>query len=264
MRPLGVTKPNHMFINEFETKVNQAKSLDFGIIFSESIELFKKVWLQGLVTLLLTVVIIIPFYLIIYIPLIALSINPEMIHANDSVNPLFIIGMVLFFMCFGTVASAVSIGMRSAFYRICKLKDSGALVSDDYFYYFKKPYFMKLIVLSVVIMLISILATLLFVLPLFYAIIPLSFINVVFAFNPDQSVSDIIKASFKLGTKKWLIAFGLMVVCGFLAEIIGVMMCFIGVFVTVSFAYIPLYIIYKEVIGFENSEDETVSIETLA
>ncbi|WP_299777295.1 hypothetical protein [uncultured Formosa sp.] len=186
-----------------------------------------------------------------------------MINQNEQVNILFILGMVLFLICFGIVASVVSLGMKSAFYRICKQKDFEDSTRDDYFYYFKKQYLGKLILLSVIVMGISIVATLVFVLPLIYVMIPLSFVNVVFAFNPERSVSDILKASFKIGHKKWLLSFALLIVCGFLAEIVGFVMCCVGLLVTVSFTYIPLYIIYKEIIGFENSEDETVSVETL-
>ncbi|WP_159021699.1 hypothetical protein [Formosa sp. L2A11] len=252
-----------MFINEFEEKVNNAKELDFGTIFGQSMALFKKVWLQGLIILLLTMLIIIPFYLIIYVPFLAFGIVPEMIRGNENVSFGFIFGVLLFFICFGIIASVVSLSFKSAFYRICKQKDYGETTKDDYFFYFKKQYLGKLIVLSVIVMGISIAASLLFLLPLFYVIIPLSFVNLVFAFNPERSVSEILKLSFKIGHKKWLLSFGLLIVSGFLAEMIGFLMCCVGLLATLSFTYIPLYIIYKEVIGFENSEDQTVSAQTL-
>lgn len=258
----SITKPIEMFLSEFEQKVNHAKQLDFGIIFSESIELFKKVWLQGLITVLLNIVAIIPFYCIIYVPLLAFDIDPEFINNNEDVNLTFIILIALFFIAFAIIASAINMGFMSAFYRICKQKNFGEIVKDDYFYYFKKPYFLKLIQLSLMVTGISMLATLLCVLPLIYVLVPLSFISVVFAFNPDQSVTNIVKASFKLGNKKWLITFGLLIICGLLAEIVGMLMCFIGLFVTAMFAYIPIYVIYKEVIGVENIEPESVSVET--
>ncbi|MDW5287527.1 hypothetical protein [Formosa sp. PL04] len=251
-----------MFLSEFEQKVNHAKQLDFGIIFSQSIDLFKKVWVQGLITILLSIVAIIPIYCIIYIPLLAFGIDPEFISNSESVNVIFLILTGVFFFVFAIIASAISMGLMSAFYRICKQKDFEEIVKDDYFYYFKKAYFLKLIKLALVVLLISIVAAFLCVIPLFYAFVPLSFITVIFAFNPDQSVTDIVKASFKLGNKKWLITFGLFVICGFLAQIVGMLMCFIGLFATASFTYIPLYIIYKEVIGVENSEDQSVFIET--
>ncbi|MHA7941963.1 hypothetical protein ACJOV8_002705 [Formosa sp. 3Alg 14/1] len=251
-----------MFLSEFEQKVNRAKTLDFGALFSEAIELFKKVWVQGLITILISIVAILPLYCIVYIPLLMLGVEPELIGQNEDVYVSFLIFIGLFFIVFGIVASAVSIALMSAFYRICKQKDLGVSLKDDYFYYFKKAYFMKLIKLAIVSLAISVLASLLFLFPLIYVIVPISFFTVVFAFNPEARVTDIVKASFKLGHKKWLITFGLMLVCGFLAEIVGMLLCFVGLFATLSFAYLPLYIIYKEVIGFENSEEESVFIET--
>ncbi|MFB9053506.1 hypothetical protein ACFFVB_10495 [Formosa undariae] len=252
-----------MFLSEFGQKVNQAKTLDFGAIFSQSIELFKKVWLQGLITILISIAAILPLYCIVYIPLLMIGVDPDIIGQNEELNVSFLILIGLFFIAFAIVASSFGIALMSAFYRICKQKDLGESVKDDYFYYFKKAYFLKLMKLSIVGIAISVLASLLFLLPLFYVMVPISFLTVIFAFNPEARVTDIVKASFKLGNKKWLITFGLMLVCGFLAEIVGMMLCFVGLFATVSFAYLPLYIIYKEVIGFENSEEEeSVFIET--
>ena len=61
----------------------------------------------------------------------------------------------------------------------------------------------------------------------------------------------IVKASFKLGNKKWLLTFGLLFVSGLLAEIVGLLMCGIGILFTVAFVYHPTYLIYKDVIGFD-------------
>ena len=32
-------------------------------------------------------------------------------------------------------------------------------------------------------------------------------------------------------------------------------MCFVGIYVTASFSYLPQYFIYKDVIGFEDEDD---------
>ena len=55
-------------------KVEHAKDLDFGDVFNKSIELFKKVWVQGLVTMLLTMLLMLPLYLVMYLPLIAMDV----------------------------------------------------------------------------------------------------------------------------------------------------------------------------------------------
>ena len=86
--------------------------------------------------------------------------------------------------------------------------------------------------------------------------VPLQLVVVIFAFNPDLSVSEIIKASFKLGHKYWFVIFGLMFISGFLAQL-GMFLCFVGIFFfTFSFIYIPLYYVYKDSIGFEDNDQE--------
>ena len=107
---------------------------------------------------------------------------------------------------------------------------------------------------------ISLLAMLLCVLPIIYVMVPIALMNVVFAFNPELSVTNIVKASFELGNKKWLLTFGLIFVSGLLAGIVGMLMCFIGIYITASFSYLPAYFIYKDSVGFENSE-QTNKIE---
>ena len=253
-------------MNTLETllnKIESAKALDFGDIFNKSIELFKKVWLQGLVTLLLTIALMIPFYIIMYLPLIAMGVlDPESFQQGGEPNMAILIPFYLFMLVFSFFAMIIGFGLKSAFYRICKSKDLNETSSDDYFYFFKKPYLGKTIKLAAMTFGISLIATLLCVLPIFYVMVPVALINVIYAFNPDMEASDIVKVGFKLGNKKWLITFGLMFVAGFLAQIVGMVMCFIGVIVTASFAAIPLYYIYKESIGLneQNVIDEIGTI----
>ncbi|WP_274473931.1 hypothetical protein [Mangrovimonas aestuarii] len=241
---------------KLEQLIESAPKLDFGDIFNASIDLFKKIWLQGLITLLITMALMIPFYLIIYFPLIAMGIiNPEALDNGDSASAFLMVPFVVFAILFGAIAATIAFTLKAAFFRICKNKDLGIEEADDYFYYFKKPYFVKAIKLGLATVGISLLATMLCVLPIIYVAVPIAFINVVFAYNPDLSVSEIIKLSFKLGNKKWLLTFGLMIVTGLLAEFVGILLCGIGVLVTASFAYLPVYLIYKKVIGFEDKDD---------
>ena len=82
-----------------------------------------------------------------------------------------------------------------------------------------------------------------------------------FAFNPELSVGDIVKASFKLGHKKWLLAFGLILVSLLLAQIVGMLLCGIGTLFTAAFVYHPTYLIYKEVIGFGSGDGVNILVE---
>ncbi|UKM64853.1 hypothetical protein GSB9_01411 [Flavobacteriaceae bacterium GSB9] len=233
-------------------KVENAKALEFGDIFNRSIELFKKVWLQGLVMLLLTMVLMIPFYIIMYAPLIAMGVlDPEAMQQGGQPDVAMLIPFYILMVVFMFFAMVIAFALKSAFYRICKFKDFNEATSDDYFYFFKKPYLGKTIKLSAITFGISLLAMLLCVLPIIYIMVPVALINVIYAFNPDMEASDIVKLGFKLGNKKWLITFGLMLVAGLLAQIVGMIMCFVGVFVTAAFAYLPQYFIYKDVIGFK-------------
>lgn len=257
-----------MKVIEIQSRIQNAKDLDFGTVFSQSIELFKKIWVQGLVTVLLNMVLAIPVFMVVYIPLIFMGFfeaygsnyDPYDPYSQPDLSPVMFIGIALVYIFLIIAMSTIGFGLKAAFYRICKLKDLDQMGREDYFYFFKKPYLTKTIKLGLAFSGISILATLLCFLPLIYVIVPLSFMVIVYAFNPDLSVSEIVKLGFDLGNKKWLIAFGLMFVSGWLAGIVGMLMCFIGIYVTSSFSYLPHYFIYKDVIGFDD-EDETKQLD---
>ena len=255
-----------MLFSELQARINIAKALDFGTIFNQSIELFKLVWVQGLIVVLLTMGLMIPFYIIFIVPLMAMGVmDPDSLQQGQDSNFMMMIVYNVMQLVLGFIASVIGFGFKAAFYRICKNNDLGLVDSDDYFYFFKKPYLGKVIKLAAISFGIAILAMLLCGLPLIYAVVPLSFINIIFAFNPELSESNIVKASFDIGNKKWLLTFGLMVVAGLLAGIVGLVMCIVGIFVTSSFSYIPLYFIYKESIGFDNDDEiqEIGKIENL-
>ena len=253
-------------ITSLSNKIDNAKALDFGTIFSQSVELFKKVWVQGLVMLLLTMILMVPFYIIMYLPMLGMGlIDPESFQNMENIQdftPLLMLPFAIFVLLMSFFAMVIGFGMKASFFRICKLKDLEEMGTDDYFYYLKKPYLGKVIKLSLATFGITIAATLLCVLPVFYVMVPVALMNVIFAFNPDLSTSEIIKAGFILGNKKWLLTFGLMIVSGFLAGIVGLLMCCIGIYVTSSFSYLPVYFIYKDSIGFDDKSDKNASKES--
>lgn len=263
-----------MNITEIQSRIQNAKALDFGTIFNQSIELFKKVWVQGLVTLLLNMILAIPVIMVVYIPLIILGLADIYSGVNTydsydtyaepsfSVIMILVMGLVYIFMI--AAMSTIALGLKAAFYRICKLKDLEQMGKEDYFYFFKKPYLGKTIKLGLAFSGITVLAAMLCFVPLIYAFVPLSFIIVVYAFNPDLSISEIIKLAFELGNKKWLISFGLMFISGFLAGIIGFLMCGFGIYVTASFSYLPVYFVYKDVVGFDDESEQMRRIEQLS
>ncbi|MEY8848115.1 hypothetical protein AB9K26_04835 [Psychroserpens sp. XS_ASV72] len=242
-------------MSEIQQKIQHAIALDFGEIFNESIELFKKSWVQGLIIVLLTFALSIPFIAVIYIPMIAFGIlgesNPNVF---EDVAPLIMIVFFVIFILMMLFLIVISLGLKAAFFRILYKFDMNTNEKEDYFFFLRRPYLMKTINLSLAYLGITLLAAILCYLPLFYVLVPLNLLLVVYAFNPDLTVSNLVKLSFELGNKKWLITFGLIFVCSFLAQIVGFLMCGVGILVTASFVSIPLYFIYKKVIGFEPPE----------
>ncbi|GAA3510045.1 hypothetical protein GCM10022393_23880 [Aquimarina addita] len=252
---------NNTDANQLFKKIENSKAVDFGDIFTKSIELFKKVWVQGFVHLLITFAAAIPLLLIIYIPLFAMlgmeGLENDFDGSPHPIEELSIGFLILFVL----LVIVVMIGMMmlqfavtAHFYRVCYQVDMEEPGNSGYFMFFNKQYFVKTFVLSISMVGISLLAILLCVFPLYYVMVPMQLLWVIFAFNPDLSASDLIKASFKYGNKIWLIAFGLIFISSMLAQFAGLILCYVGLFFTASFARIPVYFLYKDGLGFE-SED---------
>lgn len=136
-----------------------------------------------------------------------------------------------------------------------KMDFNESVTTSDFFYFLKGKYLSKTFALMLVSILIAIPSALLCYVPLIYVIVPMSFFVIMFAFNPELSVGDIVKVSFKLGNKKWLLAFGLMIISSLVAQIVGLVLCGIGVLFTSAFVYHPVYLIYKDVIGFDDDTE---------
>ncbi len=247
----------YMELSSFLSKVQQAKELDFGDIFGKSIDLFKKTWGQGFLNLLFAMMFIIPLVIIIYIPIISYAVAQD----GSSIDPdEFPLGIILSTVGFALVAivllGAFIMALKAGFYYVVrKIDEDEEVTFKDHFVFFKAKYLKKTFVLSLISAGIGVLAYILCFLPIIYVMVPLSLTALIFTFNTNLSSSEIIKASFSLGNKKWLIIFGLLFVSGIMAELIGLLLCGIGIFFTISFVYLPVYIVYKEVIGFEDDDE---------
>ncbi len=91
-----------MFFKELQQRIDTANELDFGQIFNDSIELFKKVWLQGLLITLLSIAFTIPFVVIIYVPLLIFGIadanNPNQFDSLAPIALLFVFWLICFLL----------------------------------------------------------------------------------------------------------------------------------------------------------------------
>jgi len=238
-----------MNFKEIASRIVESDSLDFGSIFSKSIELFKQVWVQGFVIVLLTFVIMIPFYILMYIPLIIAGVtDPEMLRSEE-ISPEVIIPMAVIMPIVFLGIMAVGLMLNAAFLRICKIKDLNLSESDNYFHYFKKEYVSKTVILALMALGLMLLGVLACGIGVFYMVVPISLFPAFLAFDKELSAKEILKSSFSLGNKNWLVIFGLIIVMGIIAEL-GVLLCFVGILFTAMLAKIPVYYMYKDAIGF--------------
>lgn len=237
-----------MNFTNLSERIKQSPPVEFGTVFNNSVELFKKVWLQGFLTLVLTFVSILPFYLLIYLPMIAMGISDPDVFEQQEIPPAFAGLMSLIAPIFSVGAMTVGICLNAAFLRICRKYDLNEMGRDDYFYYFKKQYLIKALILSLILLGLSLLGILTCGLGIVYLVVPMSLFPAFFAFDKELTALEIVKAGFALGNKNWLMIFLLVIVAGLVAQL-GIILCLVGVFFTAMFSKIPIYLIYKDAVG---------------
>lgn len=239
-----------MNLENLTQHIKNKPDLEFGTIFSRSIELFKKVWLQGVIILLLTFVVILPFYIIMYIPMIAMGItDPEALRQNE-LPPMVAIAMAILVPVFAVGITTFALALNAAFLKICKQKDLEEVANDDYFYFFKEGRLGKVFILSLYLLGLSLLGALVCGVGAFYVMVPLSLLPAFLAFSNHLSPLEMVKASFTLGNKNWLVIFGLVFIMSFVAQL-GIILCCVGVFFTAMLSKVPTYYMYKDGVGFD-------------
>ncbi|WP_299337192.1 hypothetical protein [uncultured Psychroserpens sp.] len=242
-----------MTFQNIQHKIRNAQHLDFGKILDFSIKLFKEMWLKGFLMILVLMIFggIISFLLV----TIGLIPNPYDVNLNEEFSLFGFYGSSAIDNILQTlILTPFSLGMLAGFYRMCRQVDLKETQNGDMFYFFRGEHLKRVFVLGLIYALIASVAQALFLIPYLYAFIPLSFFSIVFANNPELTETEIVKLSFNLGTKKWLITFGSMFVTGILG-MLGIIACGIGLLFTISIVYLPVYFIYRDVVGFED-EDE--------
>lgn len=244
-----IQKNETMTLENVKQKIDHSKDLDFSILFNECIELWKKIWVEGLLLFVIATVSIIPLAIIVTMPMAALT--PLENGIRQPVDYIIVFSVIIIIVLFLFFYIAFLFALKSGFYKLVKYRDLNIKEPINLFVYCNKKYFKKSIQLSLITFGISFIAILLCYLPFFYVIIPMYYINVIFAMQPELSNKEIIETGFYLGTKKWLLSFGLTFVIQILAQFAGFVMCGIGIFVTASAVFLPVYLIYKKTIGFD-------------
>ena len=240
-------------------RIQHSAKVDFGQILGDSFTLFGKVWVQALLHALIALGITIPFVLLIYVPLMPFYLD---LLGNDGYfavsepfsgfTVVYWIGYGLLMFIMALVINAITVAIAAHFMKVLWMADSGQEIPSGGYLDYLKGNFNKLIILSLASMGIALLAALLCYLPIFYVMVPLQLLVAIFAFNSQLSVSEIIRASFKLGNKYWLTLFGLIIISSLIAQL-GVLLCLVGVFITAYFIYVPLYLFYRDSVGIDAS-----------
>ena len=255
-----------MTVSQLQERIQKSPSLDFGDIFSRAINLFQKVWVQGLLLQLLVIAIYMGLYFIVALPMLGGAFildGTEFEQSNELTGASLILTIltIALFILFILAFNIFIYGLLMAFYRIIRLKERNTTEPNVNFgMFFKRPHLKTTILFGLSHMGISLLAMLLCFLPIIYVFVPLQVAVVIRAFNPHLSIGELYKVAFELGNKKWFLIFGLTFVSGLLAYIVGLIACGIGIFITMTFMYIPVYIVYKDVIGFTEDDEAIASI----
>lgn len=246
-------------------KIEQSKKPDFGDILSNSFQLFKEVWVEGLMHGLISMLFVIPLIIAAYAPIMPMYMDMitgryDSYYYEPSFEPSipWLIGYVVIIIALSFFVQIFVFAINAHFYKVIQQKDTGYPKDTGGYFTFLKGNVTKIILIQLASLGIALLATLLCYLPIFYVMVPLQLITPIFVFNSDLSVSDLIKASFKFGNKYWLIIFGIIMVSSVIAQL-GIILCFVGVIITAYFVHIPMYLMYKESIGFDE-EPASVSI----
>jgi hypothetical protein len=246
------------------TKIETAEKPDFGAILTKSFHAVKELWQPAVFHGLISLVCIIPFLIIMYAPLAPLYVGILKNLGNPSYQPelntapLFWILYILGVFVMALIIQIFNFSLIAHFYKVIRLKDEGSQESAGGYFVYLKGNVGKILLLNLAAMGIAMVAAMLCYLPIFYVMVPLQLFAVLFTFNQDLSVAQLIRAAFKLGTKFWLIIFGIVIISSMIAQL-GIIFCFVGLFVTQLFVHIPIYYVYKQTVGFPLEEKSASS-----
>lgn len=253
-----------MLFQKIQEKIHKSHPVDFGTVFNQSIDLFKQTWTQGLIMFIILFVLIFGIQFLLAMPLIAVVTSSKYMDTSSIDSYHFLLGLLFIVFVFFFFAAIITIanGLLGGLYNIYKKADHNEFYStNDLFFLLKKNTFFKTFKVSLLQLLIILGSYFLCFFPIIYTSIPISYIIVVYTFNPDLSSREVIKLAFKIGNKNWAQTFLLRMVTS-LVSFAGLFICGIGFFATFAIVLIPLYYVYKHAVGFEyENEINTIGLQ---
>jgi len=254
------TKPNNDRIEELKTNGYQ---LDFGTVFENAFENYKKIALYaGLMLLVFSVltVIVMMAGLISYIGIENLEsfANKMKEFSQLKVMPLEVAlplnaGLIVY--------SAIVSPFMAGFLKMAYCGEKGeAFHVSTMFSYYKSPYFINIIISVIIISIVSTglamlfeYAGLSFVGTVVNMLISfLTFLSIPLIAFRKLSAIDAIQSSIVIVSKQPLVLLGLIIVAAIFA-ILGIFGFCIGIFFTWPFMYSMTYVIYKTIVGIEEA-----------
>ena len=243
-------------------------ALDFGNVFNQAFENYKKIALYGglIIFVFFVLLCLLAFGIMIAIfgaPAVVDFLKPENLQSENisNITLLIIAGASALTSC---LLSPFPAGLIKMAY--CAERDEEFHVSTMFDFY-KAPYFKELFVATFLVSLTSFIISTI----INYAQIPaLGFVNtmtvslftmlmiplIIFG---KLKAAEAIQTSILIVSKQPLVLLGLIII-GSIATLVGFIGCCIGVFFTFPFIYSLHYAIYSEIIGFE-AEGESESEE---
>ncbi len=162
------------------------------------------------------------------------------------------------FIAYGVVSLVISVvpfiylNAVSGFYHAARKVDKGEeLMFEDFFEGFKGVNFLPLFIAGIVMPIIVGIGLLLCILPGIYLAVGYTFIAPMILFY-NKDFWQAMEASRRVITKQWFMMLLFLIVIGILAQL-GILACFVGVFVTFPLYHLAQYAAYTDIMGMHDS-----------
>lgn len=249
---------------------NNGYSIDFSSLWNNGFEIWKKVTLPVLLgTLAIMAIYFIAFALAFpYIMGMSYQEFWALIqHSPENINS---ITQSQSYVLRSNILSAVLVFLSgilgAGFIYLCRRADLGESITLSSIFDFFKPRYLQRLLLPISISIVTSLAVslvgisgnfalmlgtyLLFAILQFFMVLSVSFI--VFT---DNSAIDSVKNSFIVVAKNPLAVFGFLLL-GTIFVLLGFLACCFGIFLSMAYAYITQYLLYKQTVGFDDETPE--------
>jgi hypothetical protein len=239
--------------------------IDFGTVFNNAFENYKKIALNaGLAVLLMSILICVGIGLL-AVSVIGVAISTETLEQFkvENMSILWLIAYVFCVIIFGALMSPINAGLI----KMAQCASEGKEFSvGTAFEYYQSNYFKEIVIATVVITFFSsVLSTGLqwvgfqwFGIVMSLLISVLTFLTIPLIIFGDLKAMEAIEGSILIVSKQFLILFALLIVAG-IFSFLGLFGFCIGIFFTIPFIYAMYYAIYREVIGNQTTTSEAAS-----